>query len=122
MGRTRVPATLGYGDSNSEERLICPVCSGTYLHQGEVQTFFRGEDEDQTKVTVSNFEYTQDETISNDLTLNPSYRRHGLRISFWCENCQGGKTDEEADNTPSTVGDLCIYQHKGETFVEWELS
>lgn len=113
-----------YMDGN--EVLLCPKCGGDYLHQGEVQTFFRSEDADQTRVTISGFDHTRTETITNSLTLNPSPRRYGLRISFWCELCESDKTDEERDYTSSTIGDLsigdlCIYQHKGQTFIEWDI-
>jgi len=104
-----------------DEILLCPKCGGNYLHQGEVQTFFRSEDADQTRVTINGFDHTQTETITNSLTLNPSPRRYGLRISFSCELCESSKTDEERDYTPDTVGDLCIYQHKGQTFMEWDI-
>lgn len=36
----------------------------------------------------------------------PSLRRDGLKIGFWCETCPA---------EPS----LSIYQHKGQTFIEW---
>jgi hypothetical protein len=100
-----------------EDNLIlrCPHCDGIYLHQRKVQTFFRSEDEDQTKVSLHSFDEDITTVMTNDLSLNPSYRRHGLRISFTCENC----TTPEGHSLPD-IGDLCIYQHKGQTFVEWD--
>ena len=42
-----------------------------------------------------------------DGARNPSWRRRGIRILFWCEfDC------------PNAA--LCIVQHKGDTFMFWE--
>jgi len=43
-------------------------------------------------------------TVDADMEGNPSDRRHGLRIFFWCEHC----TDEI---------ELALDQHKGTTFL-----
>jgi len=45
--------------------------------------------------------------VDTDISKNPSKRRDGIRIAFECEAC-------------GPVQPLVIYQHKGETFVEWE--
>jgi hypothetical protein len=37
---------------------------------------------------------------------NPSMRRTGLAIAFWCEECHG-------------VSELTIEQHKGNTYLKW---
>jgi len=101
--------------------LICPNCGETYLHQTDVAIFHRVEDGDQVKVTTITEDGVHEAVIANDVSLNPSSRRHGLRISFWCEHCDGGLTDEERENgvTSNQVPDLAIYQHKGITFIEW---
>lgn len=41
---------------------------------------------------------------------NPSPRRQGLLIEFSCETCGMGKQHRHI---------LQIYQHKGQTYVEW---
>jgi hypothetical protein len=86
--------------------LRCPTCNEDYLHQTDVAVFGRVEDEDQVRVTTVTEKGTHEAVITNDLSLNPSPRRYGLRISFWCEHCE-------------QVPDLGIYQHKGNTFIEW---
>lgn len=94
-------------DRGTIRALVCPVCSNTYLHQTDVAVFGRHEDEDQVKVVTVTESGAHEAEIANSLSLNPSPRRHGVRISFWCEHCE------------DTVPDLAIYQHKGETFIEW---
>lgn len=88
----------------SDNALKCPVCGFEYLDQSGVSIFERDEDApDCLHVDVSR----QSVTIDRDGRRNPSARRHGLRIDFDCEGCP---------NTSSLV----IYQHKGNTYVEWE--
>lgn len=102
--------------------LQCPHCGEAYLHQTDVAVFTRHDDADQVKVTtVSDNGEVHEAVIANNVSLNPSPRRYGLRISFWCEHCDGGQTDEERENgvTSNKVPDLAIYQHKGNTFIEW---
>jgi hypothetical protein len=100
--------------------LRCPYCSETYLHQGGVAIFEREEDADQVKVVTVSGGAVHEATIANNVSLNPSPRRYGLRISFWCEHCSGAGTDEEREHgAGNKIPDLAIYQHKGETFIEW---
>jgi len=87
-------------DADREE-LLCPSCGGAFLHHDRVEVFQR--DEDQTHgvhVLVEDDKVT----IDTSLERNPSARRHGLVIGFWCETC----------NSRST---LDIAQHKGNTHV-----
>lgn len=102
-------------DRDDVRVLLCPNCGSTYLHQTDVAVFLRHEDEDQVKV-VTVTDSAHEAVIANNISLNPSPRRYGLRISFWCEECDGGATDDEPSNR---VPDLAIYQHKGETYIEW---
>ena len=85
--------------------LQCPYCEGEYLHQRQIEIFER-EREDQeagTHVVVNGEEVC----IDKDLRENPSLRRQGLRIYFYCEGC---------DRIPA----LTIVQHKGNTRLEFE--
>jgi hypothetical protein len=93
-------------DRGNIRMLVCPMCTSTNLHQTDVAVFGRNEDDDQVRVTTVTENGVHEATIANNLSLNPSPRRYGLRISFWCEICE---------KTP----DLAIYQHKGETYIEW---
>lgn len=87
----------GYG-----AELLCPSCGNNYLHHDRVEVFERSEDETQgLHVSVSEGKATLDNALSG----NPSARRHGLSIHFWCEGC-------------STRSVLNIAQHKGNTFID----
>lgn len=95
-------------NSDYDDALQCPSCNGQNLHQGTVYVYNRDEDAETTAVTmVTGTEVT---TVHNArLCGNPSVRRHGLRISMSCEGC-------------GEVGDMVVYQHKGCTFIEWDLN
>ncbi|WP_157354272.1 hypothetical protein [Aromatoleum toluclasticum] len=84
--------------------LECPSCGGNHLHHGRVEIFERVEDQG-TGIHVSVVDGTY--AVDNDLTSNPSSRRHGLSIHFTCEHC---------DATPV----LTLAQHKGNTWVDFK--
>ncbi len=84
--------------------LECPSCNGSYLYHGKVEIFERAPDSD-AGIHVSVADGTH--FVDNDLTGNPSDRRHGLCIHFTCENC-------------SAQPILTIAQHKGNTWVDFK--
>lgn len=88
--------------------LLCPHCGESYLHHDTVNVYSRYEDGVQTMHTEidANFQ-TKTALVASSTVLNPSGRRGGLSIAFWCEICTGEST-------------LTISQHKGRTFVNWE--
>lgn len=86
--------------------LICPSCGDSYLHHANVHVWQRDEDQKEGTLIVS----TRNETItSNNYPMSgcPSPRRNAVAIQFWCECCHN-------------INQLNIYQHKGETFMEWQ--
>jgi hypothetical protein len=44
--------------------------------------------------------------VASNGSGNPSERRDGLAVPFWCETCEGNS-------------ELMIAQHKGQSFVGW---
>ena len=89
----------GYG-----AELVCPSCSGNYLHHDRVDIFERGEDQDKgIHVSVAEGKVTVDTGLAD----NPSARRGGLNIHFWCEGCSAKPV-------------LTIAQHKGNSFVNFK--
>jgi hypothetical protein len=95
------------------DALACPSCGETYLHQGTVEFFFRAAEDAPSKVLVAKSDGTIATTSPNP---NPSSRRQGLLIHFQCEYChitEGGDWSEK-------TAILEIYQHKGQTFMEWQ--
>lgn len=96
--------SLVKGDSQT---LICPHCGVFYLHHGKIEVYDRDEDDlVSLKVTIGSPLKTATCAIVDSLE-NPSKRRDGMRIHFWCEGC---------DKQPT----LAIVQHKGITYMYWE--
>lgn len=93
-------------DLNDPPILVCPECSSTYLHHQQIEIFQRQEDAT-AGLHVKIHKLTS--MTDQNLVGNPSGRRSGLRIEFWCEECQ-------------VTSVLSIAQHKGQTFVTFEPS
>ena len=98
---------FGKGD----DELLCPHCGGHCLHHFRVEVFNRTS-EDAEYGTMSVIESELPETIKGlkfeaSFQNNPSPRRDGLRIFFWCEFCP-------------KISVLDIIQHKGSTYIEWK--
>lgn len=95
---------------SSQFELKCPACGSINLHHGTVRVFSRGEDAPKTVVTEVTPDHSSAPTKTTiEITAgqgNPSARRHGLTLAFWCEGCHG-------------TFELTIAQHKGVTLVEW---
>ncbi len=98
------PATV---DSNHHGHLDCPCGGGGNLHQGNVTIFMRKEDGRTTTVIAQDGTTAQTCDFPSEDTCNPSPRRSGMLIEFDCEQCPENKLQ------------LAIFQHKGDTFVEW---
>lgn len=80
----------------------CPFCGFDYTHHGKIEIFGREEDsESPNHVTVERY----NTKLDRDNGGNPSTRREGVLIQFWCEGCH-------------RIHYLSIAQHKGITGVE----
>ena len=87
--------------------LKCPRCDSDYLHHGRVICYERSEDEPNTAVlSMENGGFVAIEKRPSVDCKNPSSRRNGLTIDFYCEQCGEGL-------------ELLISQHKGQTFIGW---
>jgi hypothetical protein len=95
------------GDRTSDLR--CPNCNGTNLHHKSVTIFDRPEDAEFVAKTTVGVKTTI-EKLPNQSSGNPSSRREGIVIGFWCETCPAGK---------SGALELTIAQHKGATEFGW---
>jgi len=97
---------LKIGDPNGGygAEILCPACGSNYLHHYKTEVFERNEDATNGLHVVVTSEKA---SIDSDLAGNPSARRHGLKIHFDCEGCPAKPV-------------LCISQHKGNTYVEFE--
>ena len=94
--------------------LHCPECDSIYLHQRTIGIYNCDEDASTgVHLDVQSKSFTMD----TNLTGNPSPRRQGLSISFYCENCDDINPSNGIDH-PGHI--LNIFQHKGETYIGWE--
>ena len=80
--------------------LFCPSCGSSWTHHTSVTVFDRAEDSETGRRTIATGAAT---TVDGDMTNNPSLRRDGLIIGFYCETCP-------------TVMEMDISQHKGQTY------
>ena len=90
--------------------LRCPNCDSNFTHHNTVEVFFREEDQQDVPGVSLKWDPNESQTATSLLLQdqNPSDRRDGIRLGFWCEEC------------PNEAMSLCIVQHKGETFMYWE--
>jgi hypothetical protein len=105
---------LKYTDTPNHE-IACPKCGGSYLHHSLITAFWReGEDAHHGLRVQSGRpgETRQSDDIETSamtataMAANPSSRRDGLEIRFWCENC-------------NALPRLLLSQHKGNTELQW---
>jgi len=91
-------------DEFADNQLLCPDCSENYLHHESVDVYWRTEDAEKGQHIHTHL--SEGTTLTEGLDGNPSRRRHGLSVRFWCEHCDGTKI-------------LNISQHKGNTYMSW---
>jgi hypothetical protein len=89
--------------------LLCPRCGSEYLHHGRVTVFDRGEDDEATVVTTVKGGLTATHLLPSCRCGNPSGRRDGVAIAFYCEQC-------------GDAIELTIAQHKGCTYLAWRFA
>lgn len=115
------------GDTCSS--LVCPHCGSQYLHHYGFTDYERDEDaaiedivdcgsvlfeEDGRRFTCFGRNMAETSFTGGNLNIlsnlasdrNPSGRRSGIVIKFWCEECP-------------TISLLCIAQHKGMSYMGW---
>jgi hypothetical protein len=101
------------GTPFASDGLDCPSCGGNYLHHRGVFYYNRLEDEENgdfvalyriTENNQSGFHCSHKSNVS--MKGCPSPRRDGMEVFFTCECC-------------SAKSSLAIFQHKGQTFIEW---
>ena len=83
--------------------LLCPVCGGNNLHQGEVRIYHRDKEDGPGTLTVADTGKVSTERLEDK---DIPGRRDSLSIGFWCESmCR--------------LVSLHISQHKGSTYMQW---
>ena len=118
-----------YLDVAVDDVLLCPLClkdypdgRGVWLHQTGVEAFFRNEDS--WKGAHGYIAHTESFLAVNGdcgrTSRNPSARRDGLIIYFFCEWCsEYGEPEQGDENKPFVTLELHISQHKGVTEMRW---
>lgn len=102
--RTDQIVTQPYGDGVAE--LVCPRCGSLGLHHAQVVVYDRAEDA--PEVTITTVINSGCEVVPHSQgTENPSSRRDGIAIRFWCEVCGQDPID------------LTLGQHEGGTQIGW---
>ncbi len=96
------------GDENS---LCCPQRGFDQLRQAAVEVWNRGEEEE-----IEGAGIAADGSTVKATGRNRSPRRDGVSIAF---SCEGRPCDEEGNADESTAGELVLFQHKGQTYIEW---
>jgi hypothetical protein len=91
-------------DKDNPDWLLCPECHNFNLHHGRVTIFDRPQEDAPSCAIV-----VEDGMASReDGNGNPSSRRGGVAIRFWCESC-------------AAIPELTIAQHKGTTVLAWRV-
>ena len=87
-----------------DDSLVCPGCGETTLHHEAVTVFERSHEDGESYALVM---FKGAVSPAGDETGgNPSPRRNGIVIRFWCECCEA-------------IPELTLAQHKGTTLVAW---
>lgn len=90
---------------NEDGELLCPKCGEGWLHQREVNVYFRDKED---AALGTNASVTKEAVYTTRRQEdNPSTRRDGFTATFQCEICQ-------------RYVKLCFAQHKGHTNIRWE--
>jgi hypothetical protein len=104
----RIPTVSIHTDvaRDGENALRCPTCDYEFMHHGRVTVYDRAEDAKNVTKTIIDDNRTSITTVPSARSGNPSSRRNGLAIRFWCEGCE-------------ETSELMIEQTKGRTFFSW---
>jgi len=95
---------FGLKSIKMEQDTLCCPCGCPQIHPFKTESFFRSA-EDSEYGTHSTTNHNEART-DRDMKENPSPRRDGIKIYFWCEWCRKNL-------------ELQIIQHKGDTIIGW---
>lgn len=109
--KTNIQININYDSAGNF--LKCATCGDTYIHQYKTEVFERSDDSEKPLHCIIEGADLPDGNViplfhnDKELVNCPSPRRSGINIYFWCEECR-------------SITKMLIYQHKGETFVEFK--
>ena len=89
--------------SKGRDTLLCPNCGFDYTHEISMDCWFRFSEESND----CNHTHVDSENafVDGDISGNPSDRRNGFTMVYYCENC-------------NAISQLEIAQHKGMIFLD----
>jgi hypothetical protein len=102
-----------------DNALLCPECGGNNLHHGAVTKYSGTEDAEHIRVTRAEGDVFSSIITPRIASGNPSSRRGGIVLEFWCENCHGEWGGRPAHHIHNFR--LQIQQHKGTTYLDWDI-
>lgn len=114
--------TFGFVRGLDIPSLQCPCCGGGNLHHDRTTAFVRSKEDGggiSVAVDPGKGDIFSSDSGAADINVrslsateinkqNPSNRRDGIRVNFWCETCSGDMA-------------LILAQHKGNTVLAWEI-
>jgi hypothetical protein len=101
-----IPATSPTKVEIADDCLLCPKCGGEHIHHKRVAVFDRLYEDAPTHAILAGQASVSFQTGPWAESNNPSSRRDGVAIKFWCEDCQ-------------SLFALTLAQHKGQTLLKW---
>jgi hypothetical protein len=109
-------------DAGGAADLVCPRCGADNLHHIGVVFYERDEDAANVLQLTQTLQHHGEarltsvvtEIVPSNKSRNPSSRRNGMAIQFWCEQCGGGLDQDRIE--------LTIAQHKGSTEIGWRFT
>jgi hypothetical protein len=102
--------TIAFDERSPTAGLLCPECKNPYLHHEAISVYEREREDAPSRVLTLGCSLRNPsrilETDERRAGPNPSMRRNGIAIRFWCENCH-------------SISELTLAQHKGTSELGW---
>lgn len=106
-GKTMSPHNMS--EAFDETMLRCPACGSIHLHHNKVDVFERRHEDSAEGFHVAVDCDAASATVDKSIAGNPSERRGGISITFWCEQCEA-------------ISRLDLVQDKGRSLVSLSVS
>lgn len=97
---------FGEEEDSRPNAMCCPACGEQELHHYRVDVF--EPDKEDSKTGLHSSITSKSVATDGNLNGNPSARRHGLAIHFWCEQCLA-------------LSVLSLAQHKGQSNLDFRV-
>lgn len=88
--------------------LICPSCGSLNLHHNRVEVFERRHEDSPEGFHVAVDCDASTAIVDSAIIGNPSERRGGISVTFWCERCEGTSRLDLAQDKGRTLVSLGV--------------